>query len=196
MKTLYTFLIFGAALVILLQSPGRADVYKYVDKKGTVHYTDNPDKLPEPQRSKVLRELEEKIKKEQERRRRLKEQGLEVPDERLPPPPPPRLDNRPHPATNRLDKRKAARKTWEERGKKARERVANLEEKCAELKTERDHNATDRLTFSRPGAGQRYKKSQAAYQNCQKELERARNHLDVELPEQARKAGVPPGWIR
>ena len=106
------------------------------------------------------------------------------------------MDNRPHPSTNRLQLRKASRKSWEERGKKAREQVAELEEKCAELKTERDRDKTDSLTFSRPGAGQRYQKSQAAYQKCHEDLKKARNYLEIELPEQARKAGIPPGWIR
>jgi hypothetical protein len=196
LKALLTIFTCVVALAFLLDTPGRAEVYKYVDKKGTVHYTDDPDQLPEPQRSKVLRELEEQIKKEQERRRKLKEQGIEVPDERLPPPPPPPPPHRPHPATNRLEQRKAARKVWEQRGQKARERVAELEEKCAELKEERDRNKTDSLTFARPGAGKRYQKSQAAYENCQKDLKKARNYLNEGLPEQARRAGVPPGWIR
>lgn len=196
MKALLTVLALGAALVVLPPSPGRAEVYKYVDKQGTVHYTDDPDQLPEPQRSKVLQELEEKIRKEEERRRKLKEQGIEVPDERLPPAPPPPQPSRPHPATDRLKQRKAAKKAWKERGRKARELVAELEEKCAQLQKERDRNKTDSLTFARPGAGKRYQKSQAAYENCQKNLKKARNYLTEELPEQARKSGVPPGWVR
>jgi hypothetical protein len=196
LKTLFASLFFLAALVILPHAPGHAEVYKYVDKKGRVHYTDNPDQLPEPERSRVLRELEEKIKKEQERRRKLKEQGIQVPDERLPPPRPPQPPPGPHPATDRLEQRHAARKAWEARAQKARARVTKLEEKCAELKTERDRSRRDSLTFSRPGAGQRYRKAQAAHQSCQRELKSARNYLDVVLPEQARKAGIPPGWIR
>jgi hypothetical protein len=195
LKALFISLLFIAALFILPHSPGRAEVYKYVDKKGTVHYTDDPDQLPEPQRSKVLRELEEKIRKEQERRRKLKEQGLEDPEERLPPAPKP-APSGPHPATERLESRKASKKAWEARADKARELVAKLEKKCEDLKTERDINNRDRLTAARPGAGRRYRKALAAYQACQKALETARNYLEVELPEEARKAGVPPGWIR
>lgn len=193
MKTLLKFLFIGAALLILPHSPGRAEVYKYIDKKGNVHYTDNPDMLPEPQRSKVLKELEEQIKKEQERR--LKEPGIEGPHERLPSRTH-RVEKHPNTATKRLKQRKASRKTWKQRGEKAREKVAELEKKCAELKTERDRSNTDRLTFSKPGAGQRYQKAQAAFQKCQQDLEKARTYLEDGLPEQARKAGIPPGWIR
>ena len=196
MKACHAILIVAVTL-FFLSSPGRAEVYKYVDKRGTVHYTDDPDQLPEPQRSKVLRELEEQIKKESERHERLKKEGIDLPNERLPPPPSPRPpQNIRHPAADRLESRKASRKAWEARGAKARERVATLEKKCAELKTERDRSNTDRLTFSRPGAGQRYQKAQAAHQRCLKELESARDYLEVKLPEQARKSGVPPGWIR
>jgi hypothetical protein len=30
----------------------------------------------------------------------------------------------------------------------------------------------------------------------QKEIDEARNMLDVVIPEEARRAGVPPGWLR
>ncbi len=30
----------------------------------------------------------------------------------------------------------------------------------------------------------------------QKQIDEARNMLDVVIPEDARKAGVPPGWLR
>jgi hypothetical protein len=30
----------------------------------------------------------------------------------------------------------------------------------------------------------------------QSEIDAARNDLDVVIPEEARKAGVPPGWLR
>lgn len=197
MKTLFTVLAFGAALVVLPPSLGRAEVYKYVDKKGTVHYTDDPDQLPEPQRSKALRELEEKIKKEQERRRKLKQQGIEVPNERLPPAPAPQpVPSGPHPSAKRLEKHKASRKAWEEKAEKARQRVEELAKKCAELETERDLSNRDRLTGARPGANQRYQKVLADYKHCQQELKSARKYLEVTLPEQARKSGVPPGWVR
>jgi uncharacterized protein involved in exopolysaccharide biosynthesis len=186
----------ATALLFLAPTPAGSQVYKWVDKKGRVHYTDNPDQLPEPQRSRVLDELEKKIEKERKRREKLKEQGIDVP-ERLPPPPPPRAQKQgPHPATNRLKQRQAAKAKWSGMAERARERVASLEEKCAELKAERDRDNQDRLTMSRPGAGQRYQKSRTAYQDCQKNLEAARHYLEVELPEQARKNGVPPGWIR
>lgn len=197
MRTTAAILTGAAALFFLLPAPARSQVYKWVDKQGRAHYTDDPDQLPEPQRTKVLNELEEKIKKERERREKLREQGIDVPDERLPPPPAPRpQEQRAHPATDRLNQRQAAKEKWSTMGKRARERVESLEEKCTELKAERDRNNQDRLTMSRPGAGQRYQKSQAAYQRCQENLRKARHYLEVELPEQARKSGIPPGWIR
>ena len=196
MKAQHAILIVAVTL-FFLSAPGRAEVYKYVDKRGTVHYTDDPDQLPEPQRSKVLRELEEQIKKERERREKMKQQGIDVPDERLPPPPPPPpQENRPHPATDRLNQQQAAKGKWKAMGQQARDDVASLEKKCAELKTERDRNNQDRLTHSRPGANQRYQTVLAAYERCQEDLKKARRYLEVELPEQARKSGVPPGWIR
>jgi len=55
-----TFIKLGLVIILLcpLGELAFADTYKWVDKKGVVHFTDNPDELPEPQRSQVLRELE------------------------------------------------------------------------------------------------------------------------------------------
>jgi hypothetical protein len=190
-------LIAGMALFFLALPPASAEVYKWVDKRGTVHYTDDPDQLPEPQRSKVLNELEEKLRKERERREMLRKRGIHVPDERLPPAPPPDPPRkRLHPATDRLNKRQADKKKWKSIGEQARERVASLENKCAELQAERDRTNQERLTMSRPGALQRYHKSLAAWEQCQDDLEKARNYLEVQLPEEARKNGIPPEWIR
>ncbi len=186
-----------AALLLLAPIPAGSEVYKWVDKKGRVHYTDNPDQLPEPQRSQVLDELEKKIERERKRREKLRKQGIDLQNERLPPaPPPPPSKPGPHPAANRLKQRQKAKAKWSGMAKCARERVAALEDKCAELKTQHDRDNRDRLSMSRPGAAQRYQKSRAAYQRCRENLEKAHHYLEVELPEQARKNGVPPGWIR
>jgi hypothetical protein len=197
LKTHHAFPIVGVTLLFLSLSPARAEVYKWVDRKGTVHYTDDPDQLPEPRRSQVLRELEEKLQKERERRKQLRQQGIHVPTERLPPPPPPRPPvTRSHPAKDRLERRQKSREKWQALSQKARDRVTELEKKCEELRTKRDLNSRDRLTHARPGANQRYQKTLAAYERCQENLKKARRYLEVELPEQARKSGVPPGWVR
>ncbi len=42
--------LIGAIFLGLLftAGPTRAEIYQWVDKNGTTHFTDNPDELPEP----------------------------------------------------------------------------------------------------------------------------------------------------
>ena len=54
----------------------------------------------------------------------------------------------------------------------------------------------DSLIFARPGDRQESQKKTDALLECNKSLKQARYHLDIELPEQARKQNVPPGWLR
>ncbi|RMD61781.1 DUF4124 domain-containing protein, partial [Candidatus Parcubacteria bacterium] len=48
----------GLCVGVLLSAAAYAQqVYRWVDKKGVVHFTDDPEKLPEPKRSEALRNL-------------------------------------------------------------------------------------------------------------------------------------------
>jgi hypothetical protein len=43
---------------------------------------------------------------------------------------------------------------------------------------------------------QRAEQIDKALPEVQKEIDRARREIDVVIPEEARKAGIPPGWLR
>ena len=92
--------------------------------------------------------------------------------------------------------REQERGTWQGRAQQARKRVSDLEEKCAGLKQDQDQGNRKQLIFGRPQDRSQAKDAAAAYTQCQSELEAARKYLKVDLPEEARRAGAPPGWIR
>jgi hypothetical protein len=202
MKRLSLILSTVLAVALLDTSSPRAEVYKWVDKKGTVHYTDDPDQLPEPMRSKVLRQLEEKLnrRKKQEKRpgRRRRRDGL--PNEKLPPPPDssrsesPRTDE--PDAFDEAAELAKQRKDWSSRATRAREQVSRIEKECEELRSKRDQSKRDALILARPADREKAQKTADALKSCEEKLGKARHYLDVELPEQARRAGIPPGWLR
>jgi hypothetical protein len=177
------------ALVLLAAGPSKAQVYKWVDKKGTVHFTDNPDDLPEPQRSEALRKLDvTKKKKKKETAPVPVTPSADLPNEQLPPDP--------GTGPDRSAERKRKKKVWQSKVLRARRKVDELSKKCKELEAKKNKSSRDSLIFARPGDRKTAKDTTAETDKCKKSLKNAIYHLEVELPEQARKEKVPPGWLR
>jgi len=204
MRATIRLLLVGA---LLAPAGTRAESYKWVDEDGVVHFTDNPYDLPEPQRSKVLRELEKE--REAQKEKRSSEHPPLPPGARQERPPPSR-DVSPSPKAGSAEGRKAneeseaageqqpasQRDHWRNKIKTAREKAAGLEEKCKQLESERDQANRNALVFARPGARAKARQADAELARCREQLDKARHHLRIGLPEEARKAGVPPGWLR
>ncbi len=95
--------------------------------------------------------------------------------------------------------RKKDRKWWVSRKKKLEEKIASLKRKIEELQKKVNTLTTGFLIEQRPIAHQRLKdeleKTKGALERAKKDLEKARKELD-KLYEEARKAGIPPGWLR
>jgi hypothetical protein len=154
--------LLGLTLALALSGPGRADeTYRWVDKDGVVHFTDNPMELPEPQRSQVLRKLEAERARQKAAREANPGAYEPIPpearEERIPPQPPPQSTPAPTPEPPPADPadaqtEKPGREQWQARLKAARERVEELERLCVEI-TEQQQSANQQfLMFGRPGA--------------------------------------------
>ena len=212
--------VLGLVCLLALASPAKAETYKWTDKDGGIHFTDNPYELPEPQRSRVLKQ-QETDRKRAERERKATQptgarddtDGCQVRHESYRPDPdakPRRPAGRHHDAVERtrnsgerlpggpavapLNENK--RKKWEARAAKAREKAAQLQGKCDSLQKSRDTNQRQHLLFGRPRALADSNKATANLERCQKELTKAKHHLEVKLPDMARKAGVPTRWVK
>lgn len=208
----------AAALAIWLAAGNQAraqQIYKWTDKQGVTHFTDNIDELPEPMRSRALEKYKPK-------RRAKQPHGYRPVPRRVRPPPGPGRDpvRMPHdrippgPADHGgplevepaggsqieespgVGKAKNSKSAWQDRMSAARKRVADLEAQCKNLQGESDRASRDGLTLGRPMDRARAAKSRTELENCRKKLKQARHRLEVELPEQARRRGVPPGWLR
>lgn len=198
---LFFALVWG--LLTTWPSAARAESYKYTDKNGVVHFTDDPYALPEPQRSKVLRRLEQE-RAEQEKRR---QQGLEKPPQVREKLPVGHIGANPKGGKGRADPPKTGRTTtdptsasqreqWKTKMANARKRVNSLREECDKLRTTRNDNKRKSLIFATPGARAEANKAADSLTTCEQHLKEAKHKLEVDLPEEARRAGVPPGWLR
>jgi hypothetical protein len=188
----------AAALAIFaVWAPVSAQVYKWTDKKGTVHFTDNPEELPEPMRSEALRKLREERekKKEQDKLR----PAVPPPSVQRPTPLPsaqPAQPTQPATTSSQPASPRGTKAQWQERMSRARSRVRDLEVKCSRLESESQRGSRDSLLFARPGDREKAQRASQELKSCRESLKKAKHHLDEELPEQARRQGVPPGWLR
>ena len=154
-------------------------LYQWTDKKGVVHIADGLDKVPKMYRDKAtkLRQpSEEDI-----------DQGQNVPQ------------GSGYPSGAASEAADAASKdAWQQRMRDERERLADSEKRYQELVQRRDELLQ---SWGGPASGKFAERIEAdrierEMNDVQNEIDNARKEIDVEIPEQARKAGIPPGWLR
>ncbi len=198
---------FGLSLVA---SSASAQVYKFKKKDGSIVYTDSLAQLPADRRAyynNLEREREERLQKiekargkqdveadrmkaererilaakieEEERQRRV--QAIDAQLERI---------------RERRGQQNATEQTWRERIKKARSR---LQEALAEFdKVQQEYNA---IAIKGgygllPGQAKQMEEAKKKMDGLEQEIDALNTELTVTIPEEARKASVPPGWLR
>ena len=150
-------------------------IYKWKDGKGVVHYVDNMGKIPEKYRDKAERIV-------------IKKKSVNEVPAPLPPPPP---KNPP-----KKDRKSAKQKSkWAAKAKAARKRVAELERRVKSAKTNCDKVRHQSLVMPTIANQQKAAKCLKEVKALEAELMRAKKYLEEGLPEEAHKAGVPPGWL-
>ncbi|MCB9646400.1 MAG: DUF4124 domain-containing protein [Deltaproteobacteria bacterium] len=198
--------------VVLVAAPGdaQAQVYKYTKGDGTVIYTDKLSDLP-PQRRAHYAKLEEEaaerrraqenmLGKDEVARREAEAEKKRLADAKLAAEERAKRMAEIDALLQDIDRRQAERDKkrgyWQERLKKANETLA---EKLNEFrKTQEAYNAIAiKPAFTLfPGEAEQMEKLKAALVKLEAEVDAAIQERWVNLPEDARKAGVPPGWLR
>lgn len=196
----------------LTAAPGAAvaQVYKFTKANGTVVYTDKLSDLPPERRAHYARLEQEAAERKQAQENMLGKEEVarreaEAEKQRLAKA---QLDEqerlRRMQELNRvledLDRRSQARdqqkRFWQDRLKRADETLAK---KLAEFREAQEaHDAIAiKPAFSRfPGETEKLQELEAALVKLEAEVDAAIQERWVTLPEDARKAGVPPGWLR
>lgn len=205
-------LAFASALLFLIAAPlsAHADVYKYTRADGTVVYTDSLSELPEERRQHYNKELmrreAEQLRIEQEvGREELERQDMERKRQELEAEAQAAADRASRLAQmdaqirsfrERAEKREAAKAMWQTRWRAAKQQLEKLlnEFRAAQ---ERHGQLAMRADFTLlPGQNKDKQDLEQKLAQLEAAIDGTILELDVRIPEQARKAGVPPGWIR
>jgi phage-related minor tail protein len=153
-------------------------LYQWTDDKGVVHITDGLGKVPEKYRDKAVKLETPKRDESGQGEQRTFEQST--------------------PAEQNEEREENNKAEWQQRMKLARQRLTDAERSYQEL----DQKRNEALVRWAGGASGRIEDRMEAerieqeMKEAQKEKDDARREVEVVIPEAARKAGVPPGWLR
>ncbi len=154
-------------------------LYQWTDDSGVVHITDGLGNVPQQYRTKA-RTIGETRKSEPGQGQQSRT-----------------VTNEPAGSTNQ-ETEASQKAAWRNRIQEWKTRLSQAEDRYHEL----DQRRTELLmSWGGPAYGpidNKVKAEQIEQQmrEVQKQIDEARNMLDVVIPEEARKAGVPPGWLR
>ena len=189
MRTLITIIMVlmvfvPAALAQTGNQAGSKDVkkqylYEWTDSKGGVHITDDLGEVPERYRSKS-RKIE--IPKGEEVGPEQQVQGATG-----------------TPSGIAAEEQEAASKAaWQQRIRNWKKRLAEAQDRYRDL----DQKRLDALgMWGGPASGHREGRVEAdriqqEMDKVQLEIDEAKNMIETVIPEEARRAAVPPGWLR
>jgi len=149
-------------------------LYEWTDSKGGVHITDDLGEVPKRYRSKA-RKIETPKGQEQVQGRTQSSSGA---------------------ATEQQET--ASKAVWQQRIQDWKEQLADAQKRYRDL----DQKRRDALGMW-GGSATGHLEGRAEAEKIQKEMDEvqldideAKNMIETVIPEEARKAGIPPGWLR
>jgi uncharacterized protein YukE len=183
-----TLVFFFAAVTVFAQvdqqkqpEVKKSYLYKWTDDKGIAHITDGLGKVPKKYRDRAV-QLESQSTDETTGEQQL-QKGAAAPST--------------YTDQTGIDEDRKAE--WQERMKDARKRQADAEQRYREL----DQKRTEALGKwgGSAASGHLEGQEEAAridqeMKQVQQEIDDAKNQIKNVIPDEARKAGVPPGWLR
>jgi hypothetical protein len=153
-------------------------LYEWRDDNGTVHISDDLGGVPEQYRRQVRKRLEQPAKQETGRQEQVTLQPAPQPEEET--------------------DQEAKKEEWQLKIRDWKERLANAEKRYKALEEERSTIIMTGgvMTYAPPAYRTRAAELEEEMKQVRKEIDDARNMIDVVIPDEARRAGIPPGWLR
>lgn len=155
-------------------------LYQWTDKKGAVHITDGLGKVPEQYRQKA-RKMETHKTGGDVDASPVSEDGDSADTEEADP-----IDE----AAAKAEWKQQIRE-WKARLESAEQRYRELDEQWKTL-----YGRWGGAVYAPPETKLQVEQIRQEMISVQAQADEARNMLEVVIPEKARKAGVPPGWLR
>ncbi len=155
-------------------------IYQWTDDKGVVHIADGLDKVPKGYRDKAIK-LNQPKNEDAGQGQQAQQPSVKSPSDA---------------ASEAADA--SAKAAWQQRMRDARQRLANAESRYQALAQRRDELLR---SWGGPASGQLAGRAEAGrvereMKDVQAQIDEAQKDIDVVIPENARKAGIPPGWLR
>ena len=183
---LFILMLMGCAMTVYAQTDQQAQtedqelkksfLYQWTDEKGTVQITDDLNKVPKQYRGTAI--------KLSQPDREDTDQGQQAPH----------ASGAPLGADT--DAANAAGKAmWQQRIKAEKQRLADTERRYRQLEQQRNELLVKGALA--PIADKMAADDIAVQmQDLKEQMDEIQNRIDVVIPEEARQAGVPPGWLR
>lgn len=164
--------------LVLTTSQAFAEFYRWTDKNGNESFSNDPKQAPP--------EYRDSLERMDTGSARV---GIGQKTET------PAVTGAPHREGNHRDKNGRGEEYWRKRSDKLRKEISAVRAELAVIKKqesdEKEHPAKLSHRKSRSNASRDKKKAQ-----LEKKLAKLKQELDVDLPDEARKADAYPGWIR
>lgn len=159
-------------------------LYQWKDERGVVNVTDSLDKVPPKYRSQATQRLQPGADKEEQRREETRErEQSQVLD-----------------AGTSQDQDELKKAEWQQRMHDAKRRLADAEDRYSQIELRKNELASK---WGASGASLPTQEAINEMNRLEGELvrakidaEKARNEVEVTIPDEARRAGIPPGWLR
>jgi uncharacterized protein (DUF3084 family) len=173
--------LWAFAFPAVAQTGGQADeteeeqkfIFEWTDDQGVGHITDRPEMVPKQYRPGA--------------RRIEAVSGQDPAQNRF---------GRPAAAEQEQEAREEA--AWRGRMRAAKQALTDAQQRYRELEEKRNEllMSWGGVASGRLDAREEAERVSLEMKKVQDEIDKARSRIEVEIPEQARKAGVPPGWLR
>ena len=199
-----------AAILVVIAAPAHAQIYKYRRKDGTTVYTDKLSDLPKSVRAKYAareakkaqerRRLEASLGKAEVARREAEERRQRHLREQIAAAKQKQRRRELKAMMKRINKssseRDAKKAKWQQRVSAARKKVDELYADFGKTRQAYDQIAVRADYALFPGENKQKGELKKKLDRLEKELDAALEELNVKIPNEARRAGVPPGWLR
>lgn len=189
---------FTLAVLLALVLPAFAGaVYQWTDADGAVHFTDDPGKIPKKFRDSVQQLSPPDQPKEPAGPRSEEPEG--GPPAEPEPGAAPKRESVSEPGPSRslpsepVDARGHNREWWRERVREWQAKKADAQAKLADAQ---ERLGRERFLNATTGNMQRIQEISAEVSKYEEDIREAENVLTDVLPDEARKAQAPPGWVR
>jgi chromosome segregation ATPase len=203
-------MFFLALSSLALPSAAFADLFKYTKKDGSVVYTENLAEVPADrrefyqqriaEREAERRALESSVGKEELERReaeaeraRIERQAADDAEraQRLA-----QLDAQLRAYAEKHKKLDASKSQWQGRMRSAKAKLAQLLKEFQDTQAKHGSLAFRASHTLLPGQAEQQEQLAAKLKDLEQQIDAMIVEVEETIPDEARKAGVPPGWIR